>query len=313
MTRPLRDEERAFIAEAAAYLERPSFALRAQRLLGRPVELLLSRLPAAAGRTLDRASEAALRRALDVALTGLPRQRGAAAEDHSELQALIANSYHAGNQRIAAAGASGFVGGLLGGLTLAAELSATTILMLRSIADIAAHLGADLDDPRERLECVAVFALGAGPPPTRLGGSGLHQGPPISSAGVADAPPHAQTAYYATRWGLQRATLDLGRMAAQLSADDLARALLRSKSPALAELLGKIAGRYGTVVSQKSALQVLPILGAATAAAINVAFLDHHHRVARYHFGLRWLERRCGADAVRLEFEGAALLLPAES
>ncbi len=310
MTRPLRDVERAFIAEAAAYLERPSFALRAQRLLGRPVELLLSRLPAVACRTLDRASEAALRRALDVALTGLPRQRSAAADDQSELQDLIANTYLAGNQRIAAAGATGFVGGMLGGLTLAAELSATTILMLRSIADIAAHLGADLDDPNERLECVAVFGLGAGPPPARLGG-GLHQG--VQAAPVDDDALHAKTAYYATRVGLQRATIDLGRMAAQLSADDLARLLLRSKSPALAELLGKIAGRYGTVVSQKSALQVLPILGAASAAAINVAFLDHHHRVARYHFGLRWLERRCGPEAVRLEFERSALLLPAES
>jgi hypothetical protein len=36
-----------------------------------------------------------------------------------------------------------------------------------------------------------------------------------------------------------------------------------------------------------------------TGAAINAAFLDHFNRVARYHFGIRRLERIYGVDVVQ--------------
>ena len=88
--------------------------------------------------------------------------------------------------------------------------------------------------------------------------------------------------------------------------------LLRGKSPVIAEMVGKILSRYGVVVSQKSAFQLLPVVGAATAAAINVAFLDHYHHVARYHFGLRQLERRWGGSVVRARYERTAQALLAD-
>jgi hypothetical protein len=58
------------------------------------------------------------------------------------------------------ASAAGAFGGLLGPLTLLAELPVTTVLMLRSIADIAHGEGEDLNTPEARLACVQVFALG---------------------------------------------------------------------------------------------------------------------------------------------------------
>ncbi len=293
------DDELAFIDEAAAYLEHPSFALRASRLIGRPVEALIQRLPAPATRALDAAGEVALRKAMSVALIGLPRRHAPAAD--RDLRGQVASTFAMGQQRTIAVGAAGFVGGLLGGVTLGAELSASTVLMLRAIADIAARLGADLDDPADRLECVAVFALGAGRPHgVQLGADG------VSSLEGAAA---SETAYYAARIGLQRAATEVARMAAGASTEQVAKMLLRSKSPVVAELVGKILARYGVVVSQKSAFQLLPVVGAATAAAINVAFLDHYHHVARYHFGLRQLEKRWGATVVRARYERAARAL----
>lgn len=289
------DDELAFIDEAAAYLEHPSFAQRASRLIGKPVEALIHRLPAPATRALDAAGEVALRKAMNIALIGLPRRHPPTAG--LDLRGQVASTFAMGQQRTVAVGAAGFVGGLLGGFTLGAELSASTVLMLRAIADIAARLGADLDDPADRLECVAVFALGSGRPHS------VATGDPVTTLeGVAAS----ETAYYAARIGLQRAATEVAHMAAGASAEQVAKMLLRSKSPVVAELVGKILARYGVVVSQKSAFQLLPVVGAATAAAINVAFLDHYHQVARYHFGLRQLERRWGGSVVRARYERAA-------
>ena len=45
-------------------------------------------------------------------------------------------------------------------VTLPIELPVSTIIMLRSIADIARSEGEDLSDPESALSCVQVFALG---------------------------------------------------------------------------------------------------------------------------------------------------------
>jgi hypothetical protein len=43
---------------------------------------------------------------------------------------------------------------------------------------------------------------------------------------------------------------------------------------------------------------------------VNVAFLDHYSAVARYHFGLRKLERQYGAEAVQAAYLQAVRELP---
>src|SRR3954454_13551836 len=60
----------------------------------------------------------------------------------------------------ALATASGAAGGAFGLAALPVELPASTILMLRSIADIARSEGEDLKDPEVVLTCLEVFALG---------------------------------------------------------------------------------------------------------------------------------------------------------
>lgn len=64
-------------------------------------------------------------------------------------------------------------------------------------------------------------------------------------------------------------------------------------------LVGEVAARYGVTLSQKFALQAVPIAGALTGAALNAAFLAHYRDLARAHFTIRRLERLHGAEAVR--------------
>jgi len=59
-----------------------------------------------------------------------------------------------------AAGVAGAVGGLGGIATTLADLAVTTTLILRSIQEIAAAYGEDLDDPAVRAQCIAVFGSG---------------------------------------------------------------------------------------------------------------------------------------------------------
>jgi hypothetical protein len=56
--------------------------------------------------------------------------------------------------------ASGAAGGTFGLAALPVELPVSTVIMLRSIADIARSEGDDLSDPEAALSCVEVFALG---------------------------------------------------------------------------------------------------------------------------------------------------------
>ena len=59
-----------------------------------------------------------------------------------------------------AAGFTGALGGLGGVGTTLADLAVTTTLILRSIQQIAAYYGEDIDDPEVRAQCIAVFGLG---------------------------------------------------------------------------------------------------------------------------------------------------------
>jgi len=174
----------------------------------------------------------------------------------------------------AAATLSGGAGGAFGLHALLLELPVTTTLMLRSIADIARSEGESLGEVHARLACLEVFALG-GP------GSG------------DDA---AETGYYAVRAVLAQNIADA---AAYL----LRKGVAEKEAPVLVRLLASIASRFGIVVSEKAAAQLVPVIGGIGGATINLVFMDHFQRMAQGHFTVRRLERSYGADVVRQEYE----------
>ena len=74
--------------------------------------------------------------------------------------------------------------------------------------------------------------------------------------------------------------------------------LLLQGSP-IVKLITEAASRFGIALSEKLALQAVPLAGAAGGALVNTAFLDHYRAIAEGHFVIRRLERHYGADRVR--------------
>ncbi len=72
-----------------------------------------------------------------------------------------------------------------------------------------------------------------------------------------------------------------------------ARSMMRGTPMVM--LISEVASRYGIVIGQKFAVQMMPVAGALCGASLNAAFLSHYQELARAHFTVRRLERIHGA------------------
>jgi hypothetical protein len=230
-------------------------------MVGKPIELIGYALPAAASDAITTATSKALDLALNVALGTI--QRAPRPRSHLFHRAL--------------ATASGAAGGAFGLLALPVELPVSTIIMLRSIAEIARSEGEDLSSPETALSCVQVFALGGRP-------------------GSADA---SESGYFAVRGILAKSVTQAARFIAE-------RGVIEEGGPILVRFVAQVASRFGVVVTQKVAAQAVPVVGALGGAAVNYAFIEHFQDVARGHFTVRRLERAYGEELVRTEYERLA-------
>jgi hypothetical protein len=168
---------------------------------------------------------------------------------------------------------SGAAGGVFGLPSVLAELPLTSTLILRSVADIARNEGEDLNSLETRLACMEVFALG----------------------GRSRADDAAETGYYGIR-------LALAMHFSTISERVAAQGIVKWSPPGLVRLIAEISARFGVVVTQKAAAQMVPVLGAATGAVVNLIFLEHFQEIARAHFTIRRLERAYGERIVRQEY-----------
>ncbi len=263
----LTPEDAAALRRAIAELKRSSLAMRLAALIGRQMGNIRLTLPPSVAEAVNRSAESAIRSAMGLALRSLSN---APIRDRRRLHKSVATL----------AGAAGGAFGLAG---LPVELPFTTTVMLRAIADIAQGEGEDLANPDVALACLEVFALGgdayAGDMLNR--GSGLEFG------------------YFSVR-------LLLARSISQSARYFLDRGLAEQAAPLLVRLISQISARFGIVVSQKIAAQSVPLIGAASGAAINYAFVEHFQTLARGHFTVRRLERSYGSGLVRAEFERLA-------
>lgn len=258
----MNEADRRRLEEAALLLENPGLVAKLADRVGQPINWAMKQLPGSASAMIRSATESAIRKALSVAVSTINRKR------HVEPSRW--------SHRFAVA-ATGGAAGLFGLPALAIELPVSTVLMLRSIADIARSEGEDLDSLDARLACLEVFALGG-------------------SREVRDA---AESGYYAVRIALTRALAEAGEFIAE-------RGLVEEGAPVVLRLVARIAARFGVVVSEKTAAQAVPVVGAAGGAAINVLFMNHFQAMARGHFIVRSLERKWGAETVRTEYEKIA-------
>jgi hypothetical protein len=169
---------------------------------------------------------------------------------------------------------SGAVGGAFGLPALAIELPVSTTIMLRSIADIARSHGEEISKIEVRIACLQVFALG----------------------GSSASDNSADVGYYSVRALLARSVSE----AAQYIVE---KGIAEEGAPAIVRLITKIAARFSIPVSEKTAAQSVPVIGAFGGALINTMFIDHFQGISEGHFTVRQLERKYGFEVVKKTYE----------
>ncbi len=247
------------LREAKRILEHHGIADRLTEMIGAPITASLRLLPDVAENAVYAAIDKSLNVALDVALRTLGDDAGKTGKPRLLTHKLLA-------------GLSGAAGGAMGGATVAAELPVSTVLILRSVADIARSEGEDLSSVESRLACLQVFALDPG-----------------AKSEVDD---DTEIGYFAVRAAMAKQIRDASQYV-------LKNGFADSAAPPLVKLVAQIGKRFGVVVSEKIAAQAIPVIGAVGGALINSYFIDHYQDLARAHFTIRRLERAYGQAVVR--------------
>jgi len=253
----LSADDLADLRFARTLLDNVSLAARIANTVGTPLEALFRALPQGAADAIGAATNKALHTGLRFAVSTLGSRNRSAAEWMHRSMVVV----------------SGAAGGAFGLPALAVELPISTVVMLRSIADIARSEGALVRTPEAQLECLEVFALG----------------------GRARGDDAVESGYFAVRAALAKALAEAAEYIAE-------RGLAQEAAPALVRFITQVAVRFGIPVSEKVMAQSVPVVGAAGGAVINLLFIDHFQDVARGHFIVRRLERTHGPEAVEAAY-----------
>lgn len=264
------DKDYRDLNTAVNLLESTSITAQISNLIGSPIESAVKVLPDKVAKGVNGLVEGALNTAVDVAFWTLENKPNT--EASPRLNKLFA-------------AASGGLGGAFGFAALSVELPISTTILMRSVADIARSEGFDLADFPTKAACIEVFALGG----------------PSKKDDASD------TGYYIARGfmtgTMNQASKTLLEMAAKSGAESMHRIAPAQAGKLLAEVIQKVAARFGLVISQKVAAQVIPAIGAISGATLNLMFTDFYQDMARGHFIVKRLERKYSAEVVKAEYE----------
>jgi hypothetical protein len=271
----ISDSDKEFIKNAADFFENPSFLLKMANMFGLPLQKLTEALPESASGIVDAALKEALRIAVDTV--------GGRAADSTLEEAYRASGWTGLWHRVAAT-VTGGAGGAFGLAGLAIELPVTTGIIFRSIASTAQEFGENITTPEGRLECLTVLAYGG----------------PGKSDDAMDA------SYLSARLAMATLVRDAAVFVAKPGAQAITDAIAAGTAPSLIRLIAAVSSRFGIIVTEKFLAQSLPVIGIVTGATINNAFAGHFNDAARYHFGIRKLERTHGTDVIQAEYRALA-------
>lgn len=242
------------LARAVKRLEKSGMSGRYSGLPGRKLAQMLSRLPAPLKSRIDRSVQKAVLYCFQFVL---------------KAQSPRTNRPPRRKLGIALAGLSGSVSGAFGAPGLLIELPLITVLILRSIAEIARHSGEDLTTIEGRLACLEVFALGA-------------------RASIRDK----ASGYFATR-------AKLARLTGGAAYFFLEQGVAGVSSPILVRMLTEIVGRFGLAFSERTLMGSLPVVGAMASGAATALFMRYFQNLAIAHFTVRRLERQYDPETIR--------------
>ncbi|MGD1007474.1 MAG: EcsC family protein [Ignavibacteriaceae bacterium] len=255
----LSTHEIAELSIAVDLLENLSFGIQVANKIGYPIEKAIESLPEKWKPKIAEVTTSALRSSLRVITKTFD----------SSVYSKPKNFLHK-----LTVSASGAIGGALGFFALSVELPFSTLIMLRSIADIAKSEGEDLNDVYTQLACIEVFALG----------------------GKSKKGDNSEPGYFAIRAALAKAVSEAAAYIAE-------KGLAEEGAPIIVRLIAIIAERFGIEISEKAAAQSIPVIGAAGGAIINFVFINHFQNIARGHFTVRRLEKRYGKDIIEYEYK----------
>jgi hypothetical protein len=242
-------------------------------IVGAPVEKLIARLPGIANEKVTDATQAALRKCLQLALKTLGKP-GALVVANGAPTAPRAGTRQRDLLHKFAVATTGAAGGAFGLFALPVELPVTTTLMFRSICDIARSEGEDLTHAETQLQCLTVFGMG----------------------GRSADDDEADFGYFIVRGALAQAV-------SKASSEMATKGFAAHGSTALLRLMQTVAARFSVQVSEQVAAKSIPAIGAVLGAMVNTVFIDHFQQVAHGHFTVRRLERRYGEAAVHAAYD----------
>ncbi|MGA7811410.1 EcsC family protein [Caballeronia sp.] len=263
---PLSQDDLATLRRAKEALESPSLTMKLASVVGSPIEKLMSRMPNIAQEKVDDATQAALKKCLQLALRTLGK---------STIEGVVLPPERPHNlmHKLAVA-TTGAAGGAFGLFALPIELPVTTTLMFRSICDIARSEGEDVHLLETQLQCMMVLGMG----------------------GPSTADDSAEFGYFIVRGTLAQSV-------SKATAEIATKGLTGHGSTALVKFLHTVASRFSVQVSEQVAAKSIPAIGAVLGAMVNTVFIDHFQQMAHGHFTVRRLERQYGQLAVERAFQ----------
>jgi hypothetical protein len=255
----LTEKDRQELHKAMLLLENPGIAAKISDLIGTPIEKGLAMLPESWNEKIGDITQTALLKSADAAIFTM--------KDNPNIKS--SNWWHKLGVVV-----SGGVGGFFGLPALVIELPVSTTIMLRSIADIARAEGESINDPRTKLACLEVFALG----------------------GKSKSDNATESGYFVVRAALAKSVAEAVEFITT-------KTLAEEAAPALIKFIVKIAERFSIQVTEKVAAQAIPAIGAAGGAIVNTIFIDHFQDMAKGHFIVRRLEKIYGKEIVKTTYE----------
>lgn len=262
------------LTQAVLLLETPSLTTQITDLIGTPIEWLIDKLPNGAQSKINKIATTALYKVIDTAEFTM-------ADDSSEASPWL----HKTGALI-----SGAIGGFFGFSALLIELPVSTTIMMRSVLDIARAEGFSIKDPKTKLACLEVFSF---------------------TGNTATQDDNAESGYYITRAALAEitniTTAELTKIIAERTSQGVQSGFINAFSKQevgsiLARFIDAIATRFGIVLTEKSAAQLVPALGAITAATLNTMFTDFYQDMARGHFTVKRLEQNYGEELIKEKY-----------
>lgn len=271
----LSPKELEFLNEACDFLLDPGLMSKGLNLIGRPFEKAHYLLPQRAKDLISNVTQKAIQKALLTAVATIPNEKIQVM--NSETDSVTSGWLHKGSTIL-----TGALSGFFGFAALPMELPLTTVLIMRGILDQAKAFGHDLKDVETQLECLLVFGMG--------------------SKGIEDD--QMESAYFSTRVLHAETIRQAASFIAGSSTRQMFQMIEKGKAPAIVRLIVQIAKVFEIRVTQKVLGEIVPIAGAFGGAALNYAFTDFYCTAAKYHFGVRALEKKYGGDEIQNYMKG---------